>query len=307
VLLVLGILFIAGAVGLGAMALNSKQGSLLEARMATLRGEARAIDYKPPQNESITVRVLGPMGESLGRRVSSILPASILRSIDQRLVQAGQPISTGGFLGAVALLEGAMFGMGFLLAMSMGGFHGQSMLIAGTMPLLGFVLARTWLENRVRTRQHEIIKSLPDAFDLITTCVEAGLGLDAALSKVAEKVQGPFADELALMSREVSLGKLRRDALKDMADRVGVPDLTIFINAVVQAETMGTSIATVLRVQADQMRVRRRQRAEAQAYKAPVKMVFPLVLCIFPTLFLVILGPAAISLYDTLVKGNIGK
>jgi tight adherence protein C len=273
--------------------------------MAALRGEGQAIAYAPVKGESITVRVLGPMGNALGQRVAGMLPGGLIKAIETRLVQAGQPITLGGFLGVLVICEAFMAAMGFMLAASMGGFQGKGLMGFGACLVLGVFMPRVWLENRVRTRQHDILKSLPDAFDLITTCVEAGLGLDAALGKVSEKVEGAFAEELGLMTREVSLGKLRRDALKDLADRVGLPDLTIFINAVIQAESMGTSIATVLRVQADQMRVRRRQRAEAQAYKAPVKMVFPLVLCIFPTLFLVILGPAAITLYNTLIKGGV--
>jgi tight adherence protein C len=175
------------------------------------------------------------------------------------------------------------------------------MLMAGCAGM-GVFLPRVWLSSRIRNRQKVILKSLPDAFDLITVCVEAGLGLDAALARVAEKVEGPFGEELTISLKEVSLGKLRRDALKELADRTGVPDLISFINAVIQAETMGTSIATVLRVQADQMRVKRRQRAEQQAMAAPIKMMFPLVLCIFPTLFIVILGPAGLTLYDELVN-----
>ncbi len=167
--------------------------------------------------------------------------------------------------------------------------------------VLGLFMPKAWLDNRVNARQHAILKSLPDAFDLITTCVEAGLGLEAALARVAEKVEGPFGEELAVMLREVQMGKLRRDAMREMADRTGVPDLTTFINAVVQAESMGTSIAAVLRVQAEQMRIKRRQRAEQKAQAAPIKMMFPLVLFIFPTLFIVILGPAAISIYQTLI------
>jgi len=173
--------------------------------------------------------------------------------------------------------------------------------VVGLCLALGALMPKVWLDNRVRLRQKLILKSLPDAFDLITTCVEAGLGLEAALARVAEKVQGPFGEELTVMLQDVALGKLRRDALREVAERTGVPDLTSFINAVVQAETMGTSIAAVLRVQADQMRIRRRQRAEQEAQAAPIKMMFPLVLFIFPTMFIVILGPAAISIYETLI------
>ena len=147
-------------------------------------------------------------------------------------------------------------------------------------------------------RRNQIIKSLPDSFDLITTCVEAGLGLDGALARVAEKVEGPFADELSRMLREISLGKMRRDALRELGERTGVPDLVSFVNAVIQAEEMGSSVGIVLRVQAEQLRIRRRQRAEKQAYQAPIKMIFPLVLCIFPTLFIVILGPAVITIKE---------
>jgi tight adherence protein C len=170
--------------------------------------------------------------------------------------------------------------------------------IFGFLAFIGFYMPFYIVSSRARQRQGAIVKSLPDAFDLITTCVEAGLGLDASLSRVAEKVHGPFAEELSRSLREIALGKTRRDALKELGDRTQVPDLIQFTNAVIQAEAMGSSIGQVLRVQSDQLRVRRRQRAEEQAYKAPVKMLFPLVICIFPTLFIVILGPAVITIMN---------
>lgn len=301
-MLILGALFLFGGIAFLVLGTLWRDTSTLAARMAAIRGETSAANYAAVQRESITVRVLGPLGLSVARKIEGLLPGSLLSAIDVQLTQAGNPVTKGGFLVAIALVESAMLGLGFMMAMSMGGLKGQGLLVMLVCAALGIFLPRMWLGGRVRSRQHEIVKSLPDAFDLVTTCVEAGLGLDAALAKVSEKVEGPFAQELTMMTREVALGKLRRDALRELADRVGIPDLSIFINAVIQAETMGTSIAAVLRVQADQMRVRRRQRAESQAYKAPVKMVFPLVLCIFPSLFLVILGPAGIVLYENLVK-----
>jgi tight adherence protein C len=301
-IVILALLFVAGAVALLVLGLTWKEPSAIAARMSAIRGENYAPEYVPVQRESITVRLFGPMGEALGRKLGGMLPGAVLRGIEHQLIQAGQPVSASGFLFGVILVMATMIFMGLMLAISMGGLQGQGLLLFFGCVAMGYFLPRVWLGSRVRHRQHDIVKSLPDAFDLVTTCVEAGLGLDAALAKVAEKVEGPFAEELGVMLREVSLGKLRREALTEMAERIGIADLTIFINAVIQAETMGTSIATVLRVQADQMRVRRRQRAEAQAYKAPVKMIFPLVLCIFPTLFIVILGPAALVLYETLVK-----
>jgi tight adherence protein C len=179
------------------------------------------------------------------------------------------------------------------------GFQTTHLLMLAAMGGLGLALPYFWLINRVRRRQTVIMKSLPDSFDLITTCVEAGLGLDAALARVAEKVQGPFAEELSRTLREVGMGRMRREALRDLGERIGVPDLITFVNAVTQAEQMGTGISQVLRIQSDQLRMRRRQRAEELANQAPVKMVFPLVLCIFPTLFMVILGPAVISIFQT--------
>jgi tight adherence protein C len=303
-IVILGAVLIFFAIFCLVMALSSRSvTSPLEARMATLRGDRPVMDYRAmTQSESITVRVFAPLADSLGAKLEKLLPSRWIQSIQKSLVMAGQPVTLTGFLIAMAITEATTVLLGFMLV-SAGGMPPMQalMTIAGT-SVLGLFLPRVWLGNRVRYRQKAILKSLPDAFDLITVCVEAGLGLDAALAKVAEKVEGPFGEELAIALKEISLGKLRRDALKELGDRSGVPDLISFINAVVQAESMGTSIANVLRVQAEQMRIRRRQRAEQQAQAAPIKMMFPLVFCIFPTLFIVILGPAAITLYQELVN-----
>ena len=300
-LLIFGALAIFGAIVTLVLGLTASDSSRMVARMAAIRGDNMQSDLMAAQGpESVGTRLLGPIADSMAIKLQAMLPTQMVKGIEAKLESAGSPATIGGFLTAVALVEATMLGIGASLAISTGGFSGTGLLMVLGLGGLGLFLPRVWLSNKVRHRQKDTLKSLPDAFDLITTCVEAGLGLDAALGKVAEKVQGPFAEDLGLALREVSLGKLRRDALKELATRSGVPDLVIFINAVIQAETMGTSIATVLRVQADQMRVRRRQRAEQQAYQAPVKMIFPLVLCIFPTLFIVILGPAGISIYQNL-------
>jgi tight adherence protein C len=217
---------------------------------------------------------------------------------------AGEPMTMSGFLTMVFIATAASSGFALLLLIAAGSaaISIKTIGIVVVIALIGFYLPFWIVNSRARQRQTAILKSLPDAFDLITTCVEAGLGLDAALSRVAEKVQGPFALELSRSLRDIALGKSRRDALKELGDRTAVPDLVQFTNAVIQAEAMGSSIGTVLRVQADQLRVRRRQRAEEAAYKAPVKMLFPLVLFIFPTLFIVILGPAAITIMNGFPK-----
>lgn len=161
-------------------------------------------------------------------------------------------------------------------------------------------MPRMWLKGKVGARQKLVLRALPDALDLVTTCVEAGLGLDAALARVAEKSEGPFADELSRMLRDVAMGKLRREAMTELSERIGVEELTGFINSVIQAEQLGVGIAQVLRVQSDQMRMKRRQRAERSAHEAPIKMLFPLVLFIFPSFMIVILGPAVIRIAQSM-------
>jgi tight adherence protein C len=299
-MVIFGALFVFAAIVMLVLGLGLQTAHPMSARIANLRGETPQVEFRA-RPESAKTRLLGPMVSSLGESLQKLLPTNWIEGIDHRLMQAGQPTTTTGFLVAYAAAISVMSLFGFTMLTS-GSFTGfLKIAIVGGCLMLGLFMPKAWLDNRVRARQQAILKSLPDAFDLITTCVEAGLGLEAALSRVAEKVEGPFGEELAVMLREVQLGKLRRDAMREMADRTGVPDLTTFINAVVQAESMGTSIAAVLRVQAEQMRIKRRQRAEQQAQAAPIKMMFPLVLFIFPTLFIVILGPAAISIYDQLI------
>lgn len=284
------------------LGLTAERPHPMTARVAALRGERIEFDFSNPGTASARNRLLDPLAASLGGSLQKALPKHWVTGINHKLMMAGQPVTTTGFLTGSAFCLAAMAGFGFLLVASGSLAAPLSLILPGFAVLLGFAMPKVWLSNRVAHRQKAIVKSLPDAFDLITTCVEAGLGLEAAMGRVAEKVEGPFGEELNIMLREVSLGKLRRDALREVAERTGVPDLTAFINAVVQAESMGTSIAAVLRVQAEQMRTKRRQRAEQQAQAAPIKMMFPLVLFIFPTLFIVILGPAVIDIYEQLVS-----
>jgi tight adherence protein C len=248
-------------------------------------------------------RLVGPLFGGLVKIAGNLLPKSLLAGVERKLVIAGEPMTMNGFLTMLVIATSGATGLGLMVIVAMGSGIGLVQIgILGGLGLIGFYLPFHIVTSRARQRQHAIIKSLADAFDLITTCVEAGLGLDAALSRVAEKVEGPFAQELSRSLRDIALGKARKDALKELGERTQVPDLIQFTNAVVQAETMGSSVGTVLRVQSDQLRVKRRQRAEEQAYKAPVKMLFPLVLFVFPTLFIVILGPAIITIMQGFPK-----
>ncbi len=255
------------------------------------------------ENPAFGERVLAPLLHGAAEGFGGLLPKSLLGGVQQKLIYAGEPMNMQGFLTMVLVSTVAATGLAIMIVVVSGAsVSGMTLAIAAGVAFLGFYLPFYLIGSRAKARQNAIIKSLPDAFDLITTCVEAGLGLDAALARVAEKVKGPFADELSRALRDIALGKSRRDALKEIGDRTGVPDLIQFTNAVIQAEAMGSSVGTVLRVQADQLRVKRRQRAEQAAYKAPVKMLFPLVIFIFPTLFIVILGPAIITIMNGFPK-----
>ena len=161
---------------------------------------------------------------------------------------------------------------------------------------MGSYIPASMLTNKIKARQTEVRKAMPDALDLLTICVEAGLGFEAAMSKVSEKWDNELALAFARTLREIQLGKVRRDSLKDMADRLGIAEMTSFVAAIIQSEQLGVSMAKVLRIQADQMRMKRRQFAEEQAHKAPIKMIIPMALLIFPSIMIIILVPAAFQI-----------
>jgi tight adherence protein C len=274
----------------------------LEARLRALAEERRG--SLPMAEVPFAYRVVVPLAEGLGNLAVNLLPPAFIARIRRRLVAAGQPLSLPAFL-TMVVITGTLLPAGFFAvvwAASDGSPAPGVYLLVPLFAAIGAMLSWVWLSRRVRARQLAIWKSLPDAFDLMTTCVEAGLGLDASFRLVSEKLSGPISDEFAEMLREIGLGKARRDALRNMAERTGVADLETFVHSIIQAEELGTSLAAVLRVQATQVRMRRRQRAEEEARRAPAKMVFPLVFFIIPTLFMVILGPVAIELFKTFTE-----
>lgn len=258
-------------------------------------GLARLLDTadRRPEEVPFTGRVVSPLLGGLAGAGMQFLPHSFVGRIGQQLVLAGRPMSTEAFFTFVAL-TGLFFPGTLFVLLAAGGRSGMVLLLPIGAAVLGLMLPFLWLRRKVRARKLAIWKSLPDAFDLVTVCVEAGLGLDAALRHVCEKLRGPLSDEIAQTLREVGMGRARREALEEMAERGGVKELTTFVNAVIQAEQLGTSLGRVLRAQGITMRVQRRQRAEEMAQKAPVKLVFPLVLFIMPTFFIVTLGPIVI-------------
>jgi tight adherence protein C len=247
-------------------------------------------------------RTLRPLAVRLSGTVARITSSSFTERTEKRLALAGYPgnLRVGDWLGIKAI--GALVGAGifFLLIGVLGGnlVAGIGLGLVGLG--LGYLLPEFWLGGRVRARQKAILLQIPDALDLLTISVRAGLGFDGALGKVVEKLKGPLTDEFRRALAEIRVGKTRREALRDIVPRTEVPALTNFIGAIIQAEQLGVSISKVLQVQSEQLRIERRQRAEEMAAKAPIKMLFPLVGCIFPSLFIVILGPALILIVQNL-------
>jgi tight adherence protein C len=298
---IIGLLVFATVVSL-VLGLARRTPSVMEARMRDFRTRAVvAVEGETDLGEPFAERVLVPGLEALAHVATSVLPARVLANIERQLVMAGNPMTLNAYVVFWMACVGLM--SGFILAsvlMVWGTVDIKQAAVVLAFGVVGWMLPGTWLKGRVKSRQKEVLRSLPDALDLVTTCVGAGLGLDAALARVAEKSSGPLADELTRMLREVAMGKLRREGLTEMADRLGVQDLNGFVSAVIQAEQLGVPIAQVLGVQADQMRTRRRQRVEQTAHEAPIKMIFPLVLFIFPAFMLVILGPAVLRIAGSL-------
>jgi tight adherence protein C len=247
-------------------------------------------------------RVIRPVVKrlsKLGRRGDQ---GGLIARTDAKLEKAGYP---GGLRGAdwmgvkvLGLIVVAI--AGFFLGLLMGGIT-LGLLFALVGAMFGFIGPEFWLGRKIRARSMAMVLQLPDALDLLTISVEAGLGFDAALAKVVEKMEGPLINEFRQALAEIRMGRTRRDALRDVVARADAQPVANFIGAIVQAEQLGVPIAKVLQIQSQQLRIERRQRAEEAAAKAPVKMLFPMVGCIFPTIFIVILGPAIVT-----VMGGVG-
>jgi tight adherence protein C len=274
------------------------QDPAMEARLGGLRYTRSSREGLPDPEAAFSVRVLQPLARGLSKRMNGLLPSAMTARVETALEQGGVRMKAGQFIMIVGLLAGGLPILGVMYAWAAGlGLRGG--LIAFAIPLILSIYApRMWLLSRIKQRQKQIWRSLPDAFDLTTASVEAGLGIDAAFSRVIEKVEGPFAAELTRTMREIQMGRARSEAFADMAERTGVEELRSLINAIIQAEQMGISIGSVIRVQTGVIRTKRRQKAEEQAFKAPIKMVFPLVLFIFPAIMIVIGGPAVIQIME---------
>ncbi|MBK8420467.1 type II secretion system F family protein [Candidatus Villigracilis saccharophilus] len=266
---------------------------------ATQRGETVSledIELQQPFMERIVIPIIKKFGEISTR----FTPQKLLEETTLKLELAGNPgrIDASTFL-ATRFVGAGVFGGLLLLISSLPTVNwplGRVVLIVGIFTALGFFFPQLWLQSRINRRQTEVRKAMPDALDLLTICVEAGLGFDAAMSKVSEKWENELSIMFGRCIREVQLGKTQREALRDMADRLGLPELTSFVAAVIQSQILGVSLAKVLRIQSDQMRMKRRQFAEELAHKAPVKMIIPMALLTFPSIMIILMAPAAFQI-----------
>jgi tight adherence protein C len=248
-------------------------------------------------------RVLLPMIRASSGFVSRFTPQRSIEATQHKLELAGNPNnwSAAEFFGIRGLAALLLAALTFVVLMLTEAGIARQLLFSAVMGLLGFFLPVIWLGRRIRSRQEQIVKTLPDALDLLTISVEAGLPFDGAMQRVAEKWDNELSKGFQRLLTEMQVGKSRRDALRDLADRMDVPDVTSFVAALVQADQLGISIAKVLRIQAEQMRIKRRQRAEEKAQQAPIKMLIPMTFLIFPTILIIIMGPALLVLKESAV------
>ncbi|MGE5542176.1 MAG: type II secretion system F family protein [Bacillota bacterium] len=277
-----------------------------QARLMTVRDVRKGVVEDPGRNPLMSLpfreRVIGPVLDAVYERVQRWAPAGIRQRMASRLDQAGRPFGVGRLIALKAVgCSGAALAYCGLIAAS-GGIADlyRNMHLVAFATIAGYMLPDMYVNRLSQTRKGEIRAALPDVLDLLCVSVEAGLGFDGAIQKVSEKFKGAAGEEFREFLKEVRLGKSRVDALRALSERAPVDDLKTFTASVIQAEQLGVSLARVLKIQSEQMRLRRKQRAEELAMQTPVKMLLPLVFFVFPTIFIVLLGPMAVQALTTL-------
>ena len=289
------VVFIVVWAGSGVTKAREELANRLEAYGRHAPPSARAEELAKP----LAQRTIGPIVIRTSSFLRRFTPVGYLDKKQHQLVIAGQP----GGLDAPAFVVIKLLGLGLGVlggwAIFSFGADGLQRTVLFALPIvLGFFGPDAWLQRKIDDRQETMLRALPDVLDLLVISVEAGLGFESALARVVATVPGPLSEEFFRMLQETRVGVARRDAMRHLMDRTELDELRSFLLAMIQAEAFGVTIARVLRVQADEMRVKRRQRAQEKAFAAPVKLVFPLVFCIFPSLFIVLLGPAALQIAD---------
>jgi len=278
--------------------LGTQMGSGLDpvqARLQQIAVRPRSLEELELQRP-LSDRTLKPIIRGLSGLLTRFYPANTMKSLTLKLKRAGMETTSSEFFLGVkgfAAIVGAVAVSAIVNLMTSDGTQTIFGAVGGL--VFGFLAPDFYLGNRAGGRGKQILETLPDALDLLTISVEAGLGFDAALVKVTEKLKGPLSEEFKRAASEQRVGKSRQEALRGITDRVEQRELATFISAIIQADQLGVSMSKVLRIQSEQMRGDRRQRAEEKAAKAPILIMLPTIGCIFPSLFIVILAPAALS------------
>jgi tight adherence protein C len=253
-------------------------------------------------------RILVPAIARLARLVRRFTPLGTVERIEQELRELGSPPGwdTGRILALKVIVPSVLVGWMLLLGAVGDASTVRTVVFSIVLALGGWFIPEWILRSRAGARQKVIQRSLADGLDLLSITVEAGLGFDSALKRVAMEITGPLGHEFHRVVQEIKLGEPRMDALRSLADRSSVPELKTFVLAMIQADVLGISVSQVLEIQAAEIRLKRRQRAEEQAMKLPVKIIFPVILCIFPSIFIILLGPAVIQVYENLLPALSG-
>lgn len=277
---------------------------MLESQVSSSSSVASANLREQELAQSFGSRVLVPFVGGAGRVARRITPLDARDRVSKKLLLAGSP--PGWDAERVIAFKVIGAGAGFLGGLFIAGllhFHGLSGIVSiALLAVAGFLVPDSFLARKVEERQKEVLGTLSDTLDLLTISVEAGLSLNAAIAQVVQNVPGVLSSEFARMLQEIQLGVPRLDAFRHLAERTDVEELNSFALAMIQADVFGVSIASVLRTQASHLRIKRRQTAEEKAQQTPVKIVFPLILCILPALFVIIIGPGAIRIMNTVLK-----
>lgn len=266
------------------------------AQLDRIAGSGVALDIDQ-SSSTLWERLVRPLAASTADRLGGLLPARLAAHFEDELAAAGNPVGAGVFTGALLVLPPSLVTLAVLSFARTGGGVSSTMVLSVLVGgALGIGMPLLWLRTRVDRRQHAIVRELPDVFDMIVVSVEAGLGFEAAIARVTENTEGPLTDELRRLLLDMNLGMGRRRALQSLAARTRALPLRSLVGAIIQADQTGMGIGQVLRAQAEHLRTQRRQNAEERAMKAPLKMLFPLIFFIFPALFVVLLGPAVLSI-----------
>jgi tight adherence protein C len=261
------------------------------------------VSKKQPEDElsrPFKERIIKPIIDNIGKALMRFAPREMITNIEKKIVMAGRPYNweIKNWLAVQAFLILGLPIITLFLYMKINASRETLFLVVSATVGIGVLLPNMLLNSKIRKRQSVVLKTLPDIMDLITVSVEAGLTFDSAMSKVVEKMPGTLAREFEIVLQEIKIGKSKKEALYQMADRIGVQDLRSFIGAVIQADQLGVSLGRVLRIQSEQIRLNRKQRIQEKAMRAPIKMLIPMVVFIFPTIFIVLLGPVVINLLD---------